>query len=431
MKAPTTLSLGLCLLLPSLTAAAATLTQITTPFGPNPRNVSFHIYVPDTLPDNPAILVNPHWCHGTAQATFAGTQWAALAREHGFIVIYPGSPNAADQCWDVSSPETLTHDDGGGGGGGDSLGIVSMVRWTLDQYQGDKGRVFVTGVSSGGMMTQVLVGAYPDVFAAGAAFAGVPFGCFAPPAGDNGNAGQFDYWSDDCATGKVTHSAEAWGDLVRAAYPGYDGWRPKLQLFHGTVDEIVSYVNHGEAVKLWTDVSGLSETPVEVVQNTPLTGWTKSVYGPSGWLEAYSAAGVPHDIKVQENTVMAFFDLNCTSNCFSWGQGGPSSGGQPNPSSTFSTITSSVAPISTTSSSTVVVPTTTSAAACPTSTIPGAQKPWGQCGGRGYSGPTVCSVGVCTRYSDYFSQVKSSHHLLVTQGTSHVLNDTWRAVITN
>ena len=34
-------------------------------------------------------------------------------------------------------------------------------------------------ISSGGMMTNVLLGDYPDVFKAGAAFAGVPFACFA------------------------------------------------------------------------------------------------------------------------------------------------------------------------------------------------------------------------------------------------------------
>jgi acetylxylan esterase len=375
MKLPSTVSLlGL---LPALTTAA-TLTQITTPFGPNPRNVSFYIYVPDTLQPNPPILVNPHWCHGTAQAAFAGSQWATLASKHGFIVIYPGSPNAADQCWDVSSKETLTHD-----GGGDSLGIVSMVRWTLDKYRADSKRVFVTGVSSGGMMTQVLLGAYPDVFAAGAAFAGVPFGCFAP---EGDNAGQYDYWNGECATGKVTHSAEEWGSLVSAAYPGYEGWRPKVQLFHGTKDEVVDYVNHVEAVKLWTDVLGLSETPAQVVQNTPLTGWTKSVYGPTGWLEAYSAEGVTHDIKVQENTVMTLFELNCTSNCFSWGQGSTCGGGeQPTSSSTArpsSTFLTSTTKSSATSTSTTSGKTSSSAAtttsACQATYVPGGQTLWAQ-----------------------------------------------------
>lgn len=311
MKLPN--PLALLALLPSLASAAA-FTQITTPFGPNPRNVSFNIYVPDALAAHPAILVYPHWCHGLASQAFTWSRWSALADEHGFIVIYPGSPNAADQCWDVSSKETLTHN-----GGGDSLGIVSMVRWTLDKYRGDKSRVFVAGISSGGMMTQVLLGAYPDVFAAGASFAGVPFGCFAPA----NNAGQYDYWSNECATGQVTHTAKQWGDLARAAYPGYRGWRPKVQIYQGTVDEVVSYHNFGEAVKLWTNVNGISDTPVRVVQDTPLPGWTKSVYGPSGWVETYSAAGVTHDIKLQEDTILGMFQLNCTRNCFAWGKGSP------------------------------------------------------------------------------------------------------------
>ncbi|KAH6623085.1 Alpha/Beta hydrolase protein [Chaetomium tenue] len=396
MKLPS--ALGATLLSSTLTHAA-TLTQITTPFGPNPRNTTFHLYAPSTLPPNPAILVNPHWCHGTAQAAFAGSQWATLADRHGFLVIYPGSsPAAADQCWDVSSAETLTHD-----GGGDSLGIVSMVRWTLEEYGADPGRVFVTGVSSGGMMTQVLVGAYPDVFAAGAAFAGVPFGCFAP----EGNEGEFGYWNGECATGEVTHTPAEWGDLVRAAYPGYEGWRPKVQIFHGTKDEVVSYVNHGEGVKLWTNVLGLSDTPVSVVPDTPLAGWTKSVYGENGWFEAYSADGVPHDIKVQENTVMAFFELNCTTGCFSWGQEGAPSGGQPGlssspatPISTFSTATTA----GVTPSSAAVVTTTTTTAACETKTVRGGVPLWSQCGGMGYVGASACANGECSSYNPYYYQ---------------------------
>lgn len=295
--------------------SAASLRQITEPFGSNPTKVGFFIYVPDILPPNPAVLVNPHWCHGTAEAAYRGSQYANLASKHGFIVIYPDSPNTADDCWDVSSKETLTHN-----GGGDSLGIVSMVKWTLDKYKGDKGRVFVTGVSSGAMMTQVLLGSYPDVFAAGSAFAGVPFGCFAP-AGNN--AGRYGYWNDDCAKGRVKKTAEEWAALVKAAYPGYEGWRPKLQLFHGTRDEVLDYVNHEEGIKMWTGLLGLSGTPVTTTQNTPVSGWTKTTYGPTGWLEAYRAEGVPHDIRVQENTVLEFFRLNHTEDYFKWGQGSP------------------------------------------------------------------------------------------------------------
>ena len=298
--------------------SAASLQKVTTAFGDNPTNVGFYIFVPDQLASKPPILVNPHWCHGDATAAYSGSQYATLASKYGFIVIYPDSPNLSDHCWDVSSSQTLTHN-----AGGDSLGIVNMVRWTLQKYNGDASRVFVTGVSSGAMMTNVLIGAYPDIFAAGSAFAGVAFGCFA--AGIN-NTSNYDYWNDQCATGKVTHTPEEWKIIVQGGYPGYSGWRPKMQVFHGTADEVLNYVNYGEEVKQWTAVLGLSQSPTATAQNTPVTGWTKSVYGNADWFEAYSAAGVSHNIQVQENTVMSFFDLTCVSaSCFKWGQGGPSS----------------------------------------------------------------------------------------------------------
>lgn len=295
--------------------SGASLQRIAEPFGDNPTKVGFYIYVPDALVPHPPVLVDPHWCHGDANAAFRGSQFATLADKYGFIVIYPDSPNTADKCWDVSSRETLTHN-----GGGDSLGIANMVRWTLDKYGGDKGRVFTTGVSSGAMMTNVLMGSYPDMFAAGSAFAGVPFGCFAAPGN---NSGVYGYWNDACATGKVSHTAEEWKAIVEAAYPGYRGWRPKLQIFHGTADEVLNYNNYNEAVKEWTAVLGLSTTPSSVTEDTPVKGWTKSVYGPDSWFEAYSAAGVPHNIQVQEDTVMKFFDLACKGDgCFKWGKGG-------------------------------------------------------------------------------------------------------------
>lgn len=132
---------------------AAALQRVNVTLTKNPTSVGFYIYVPDELPPSPAILVNPHWCHGDAPSAYAGSTFAEKADEHGFIVIYPDSPNLVDKCWDVSSPQTLLHD-----GGGDSTAIVSMVQWTLDNFQADARRVFVTGVSSGAMMTNVLLG---------------------------------------------------------------------------------------------------------------------------------------------------------------------------------------------------------------------------------------------------------------------------------
>ena len=91
---------------------------------------------------------------------------------YGFIVIYP-SATRSGSCWDVSSSQALTRN-----GGSDPVSIMSMITYAEQHYNGDSSRVYVTGASSGAMMTDVLLGDYPDVFQAGAAFMGVPFGCF-------------------------------------------------------------------------------------------------------------------------------------------------------------------------------------------------------------------------------------------------------------
>ncbi|KAF2113530.1 acetylxylan esteras-like protein 1 precursor [Lophiotrema nucula] len=279
------------------------LTQIKENFGPNPRNVSFYIYVPKKLAPKPPVLVVPHWCHGTAQDAFNGRPYASLGDTYGFISIYPDSPNLADKCWDVSSNASLTHN-----GGGDALGIVSMVRWTLEKYGGDKDRVFVTGTSSGAMMTNVLLGSYPDVFAAGSAWAGVAFGCFA------GNG--YGVWSDACATGKIIKNGTEWASIVRNAYSGYKGFRPKMQVLHGTADTVLYPQNLQEEIKEWTSVFGVSATATETTKDTPLVGWTRYRYGSK--FEAYEAAGVDHNIPNQADVVMDWFDLKCTTGaCYS------------------------------------------------------------------------------------------------------------------
>lgn len=314
-------------------AQAASLQQLNVTLANNPTNVGFYVYVPDALATKPPILVNPHWCHGDALSAYAGSTFApTLAEEYGFIVIYPDSPNTVDKCWDVSSPQTLTH-----GGAGDSQGIVSMVEWTLERYNGDKGRVFVTGVSSGAMMTNVLVGVYPDVFAGGSAFAGVADGCFGYGRNKTSAMEDVDYWNSDCAEGTVKLTPAEWTGIVEKQYPGYRGWRPKMQVFHGTADEVLNFTNLGEEIKQWTGVFGLLTEkeqeelsvpePTRTMVDIPLAYWTKMIYGTEdederSWFEAYSAWNVTHNIPVQEDVVVDFFDLACTgTDCFRWGGG--------------------------------------------------------------------------------------------------------------
>ncbi len=283
------------LLLASICTSAASLREITG-FGTNPTNLRMHLYVPDNLPNNAPILVANHYCTGTGPALYSGTQFASLADRYGFIVIYP-SATRSGQCFDVSTPQALRR-----GGGSDPVGIMSMVSYVQRSYNVDSTRIFVTGVSSGAMMTQVLLGLYPDVFKAGAAFAGVPFGCFATTDGST--------WNSNCANGTISRTPQQWGDLVRNAYPGYTGSRPRVQLWHGTADTTLRYANFNESIKQWTNVHGISQTPL--LTDTPQSGATRTRYGSTGGqaqVEAISLNGTGHNLPVNAAEAIRFFGL--------------------------------------------------------------------------------------------------------------------------
>lgn len=284
-------------------AAAASLTQVTN-FGTNPSGLNMYVYVPTTVAAKPAILVAVHYCTGSAQAFYSGMahEFVTGADQYGYIVIFPEATRSG-QCFDVYTQQALTR-----GGGSDPVGIMSMVTYAEQHYNGDPSRVYVTGASSGAMMTNVLLGDYPDVFKAGAAFMGVPFGCFATTGTST--------WNSACANGQVTKTAQAWGDLARAAYPGYTGSYPRMQLWHGTTDTTLNYANFAEEIKQWTNLNKVSQTPT--LTDTPQSGWTRTRYGSSGVnapVEGISVSGVGHSLPTSGMAAyaLAFFGLNSTA----------------------------------------------------------------------------------------------------------------------
>ncbi|MFC6576341.1 extracellular catalytic domain type 1 short-chain-length polyhydroxyalkanoate depolymerase [Planomonospora parontospora] len=307
-------------------ASSASLTEITG-FGTNPTNLRMHLYVPDSAPARPAIVVAVHYCTGSGPAFHSGTEFASLADRYGFVLVYP-SATRSGSCFDVSSPQALRRD-----GGSDPVGIMSMVRYVQQRHNGDPDRVYVTGASSGAMMTNVLLGDYPDVFKAGAAFMGVPFGCFATTDGSS--------WNSACANGQVVRTPQQWGDLVRAAYPGHSGPRPRMQIWHGTEDATLRYPNFQEQIKQWTNVHGVGQTPV--LSDTPRPGWVRTRYGSTGEqapVEAISLPGVGHNLPMggMAEAVIRFFGLT----------GGPTTSPTPTVTPTVTpTATPTVTPTST------------------------------------------------------------------------------------
>ncbi len=281
-------------------ASAASLVQVTN-FGDNPTKLQMYIYVPNSVQAHPPILLALHGCQGSGPYLYSSTAFASLADQDGFIVIYP-SVTASYDCWDVTSSQALTRN-----GGSDPVGLMSMITYAEQHYGGNPGAVYVTGESSGAMMTNVMLAEYPDVFKAGAAFMGVPYHCF--------YTGTVRGWNSGCAGGQVTMTAQAWGDLVRNADPGYSGPWPRVQLWHGTADTTLNYVNFGQEILQWTNVLGVSSAPTSTT--TPRPGWTETQYGNSSGtaeVEGYSLAGIGHQLIIQgegmEADAIGFMGLN-------------------------------------------------------------------------------------------------------------------------
>ncbi len=136
----------------------------------------FTVVRPESVgPDAPLVVL----LHGGTRSMRtvldrAGTaDWVALAEKEGFVLVAPNGVNPATgdaigdrQHWnDLRSPFRF-----GDSEIDDVTFINQVVEWVIRNHGVDPGRVFVTGLSNGGMMTQRLLIETPEVYAAGASF---------------------------------------------------------------------------------------------------------------------------------------------------------------------------------------------------------------------------------------------------------------------
>ena len=94
-------------------------------------------------------------------------------------------------------------------------------------------------------MTNVMLATYPEVFAAGAVIAGLPYG-----------SARTVHEAFRSMFSGASRSAHDWGALVREASP-HDGPWPRVSIWHGEADATVVPSNAQEIVKQWSDVHNL------------------------------------------------------------------------------------------------------------------------------------------------------------------------------
>jgi hypothetical protein len=131
-------------------------------------------------------------------------------------------------------------------------------------------------------MTSVMLATYPEVFAAGAVIAGLPYGIASNVR--------------EALSGMLqspSHSAQELGNLVRNASAHQGPW-PKLSVWHGTADRTVNPANANEIVKQWLDVHDLPMTPMAA---TEVDGYPREVWWNADGetiIESYTITDMAH-----------------------------------------------------------------------------------------------------------------------------------------
>jgi poly(hydroxyalkanoate) depolymerase family esterase len=135
----------------------------------------FHGYVPSSYrPGTPVpLLVALHGCTENDVGFDLLSGWSELAERRGFVVVFPDQSNLANPagCWNWFLPSNQRR-----GWGEPSIvaGITNRIR---SQYTIDARRVYVTGVSAGGVLANIMAVTYPDIYAATSILAGCEYEC--------------------------------------------------------------------------------------------------------------------------------------------------------------------------------------------------------------------------------------------------------------
>ncbi|KAL7621533.1 hypothetical protein AAE478_008858 [Parahypoxylon ruwenzoriense] len=267
----------------------------------NPTSLgSSLVYLPDTLPENPAIILGLHPCGGTGQMYYQMTPLSSYADSLGLVLPFLTSKSQGGMnCWDAHSAKSLKHD-----GGGDSQGLAGLVKWAINEYKADPEKVFVVGGSSGAMESNVLAATYPDLFKGAASYSGVPAACW------SGSPMSTPMSSDlSCPLGQKasTFTPQQWADLARACYADYGGTFPKMMIVHGTADTAVTVNNLNAQLDQWSAIKGLSFS--KNVTNDPVANWKRIVYGDGTELVGFEVQGGGHIPQFQGDATLKFFGL--------------------------------------------------------------------------------------------------------------------------
>lgn len=253
-----------------------------TDFSPNPARLRMFSYGPKGV-DAPALVVVLHGCTQTAEGYADGVGWMALAERYGFALLCPEQTiaNNPNRCFNWFEPGQTAR------GAGEAASIAAMIEESCVRYGVDRTCIYITGLSAGGAMAAVMLSAYPELFAAGAVVAGLPFGSAS-------NVQE----AFAAMMQPKPRSAAAWGKLVRrASEHAGDPW-PAVSIWHGEADSTVHPDNAQGLARQWRHVHGLTDTAPQVELRGGVRRQVWSGPGGDARVTLYTAPGLGHGAPV-------------------------------------------------------------------------------------------------------------------------------------
>jgi poly(hydroxyalkanoate) depolymerase family esterase len=184
------------------------------------------------------LVVLIHGCKQTPEELAAGTRIAALADQHGWLVLLPRQTNKANpwSCWNWFDTATAA-------GRGEAAIVAAQIRSVRRGYRVHPRRIFVAGMSAGGALAAALGVHHSKMFAGVFIHSGLASGAASGPAAA----------IPVLSAGADTDSQQI-GSRARAEAGG--AVRLPLLAIHGERDEVVAQVNAFQLVRQYLALNG-------------------------------------------------------------------------------------------------------------------------------------------------------------------------------